>query len=168
MTTWSPECRISSPDVVSDPEITFRRTTITPPRPPPSQKNPFIFPLSVWFLCWIRVFWNLQWCIWVVITFPLLVQEAAGGAGGSSHAERATEGYTATCTSQQSWWSGSGAGRSLLCPGDCISPTSTASVCLSPHLKMKRDSQKLQWFSRAHCFLAFSLTLTTQKGAQYN
>lgn len=32
----------------------------------------------------------------------VLVQEAAGGAGGSSHAERATEGHTATCTSQQS------------------------------------------------------------------
>lgn len=46
-----------------------------------------------------------------------LAQEAAGGAGEEQHAERRAEHRAAAGSAQQLWGLGSGAGRSLFCPG---------------------------------------------------
>ena len=59
-------------------------------------------------------------CVCVSVNFlhGVLEQEAAGGAGGSRHAERGADGHTAARPAQQLWWYGQGAGGSLLCAGD--------------------------------------------------
>lgn len=51
-------------------------------------------------------------------TICFMAQEAAGGAGGSPHAERRAHSRTAARPTQQLRWPGSGTGGSLFCPGD--------------------------------------------------
>lgn len=97
----------------------------------------------------------------VVITSPMSVQEAAGWAGGSSHAERATEGLTTTCTTQQPWWPGSCAGGSLLCPGErrqfphqcvCLSAFTSLSKIRNGH-RLCQFASKLKSFQFCNDFL---------------